>query len=141
VLDEFLIDIHSIGQQHISKRTPVLIVAVRLERDFFSKGEGRGRVLGVVAVGLAFLWAVDAVEADAFRLLVVQDFEGVAVEDGDDGACLLLLRHDLVFDPHVGRSEESLCRRWFESTILVDPSLGLPEGNAIGLFTTLADFS
>jgi len=29
----------------------------------------------------------------------------------------------------------------FESTILVDPSLCLPEGNAISLFTTLADFS
>ena len=25
-------------------------------------------------------------EADAFRVLVVQDFEGVTVEDGDDGA-------------------------------------------------------
>jgi hypothetical protein len=27
-----------------------------------------------------------------------------------------------------------------ESTILVDPSLGLPEGNAIGFLATLADF-
>jgi hypothetical protein len=26
----------------------------------------------------------------------------------------------------------------FESTIVVDPSLCLPEGNAIGFFTTLA---
>ena len=25
-------------------------------------------------------------EADAFRVLVVQDFEGVTVEDGDDGS-------------------------------------------------------
>ena len=61
-------------------------MAVRLDGDFFPKGEGRGRVLGVVAVGLAFLRAVDAAEADAFRVLVVQDFEGVAIEDGDDGA-------------------------------------------------------
>jgi hypothetical protein len=30
---------------------------------------------------LAFLRAVDAAEADAFRVLVVQDFERVAVED------------------------------------------------------------
>jgi hypothetical protein len=29
----------------------------------------------------------------------------------------------------------------FELAILVDPSLGLPEGNAIGFFRTLADFS
>jgi hypothetical protein len=41
-------------------------------------------MLGVVAVGLAFLRAVDAVEADAFRAAVVQDFEGVAVENGKD---------------------------------------------------------
>jgi len=37
------------------------------------------------AVGWAFLRAVDVAQADAFRVLVVQDFEGVAVEDGDDG--------------------------------------------------------
>jgi hypothetical protein len=35
---------------------------------------------------LAFLRAVNADEADAFRVLVVEDFEGIAVEDGDDGA-------------------------------------------------------
>ena len=29
---------------------------------------------------------VDVTEADAFGVGVVQDFEGVAVEDGDDGA-------------------------------------------------------
>jgi hypothetical protein len=27
-----------------------------------------------------------AAEADAFRAVIVQDFDGVAVEDGDDGA-------------------------------------------------------
>jgi hypothetical protein len=32
-----------------------------------------------------FFRAVDAVEADTVRVLVVQHFEGVAVEDGDDG--------------------------------------------------------
>jgi hypothetical protein len=35
---------------------------------------------------LAFLRTVDATETDAFRVLVVQDFECVAVEDGDDSA-------------------------------------------------------
>jgi hypothetical protein len=35
---------------------------------------------------LALLRAVEAVETDAFRVLVVQDFEGIAFEDGDDGA-------------------------------------------------------
>jgi hypothetical protein len=35
---------------------------------------------------LAFLRTVDAAEAIAVRVSIVQDFEGVAVEDGDDGA-------------------------------------------------------
>jgi hypothetical protein len=35
---------------------------------------------------LALLGAVDAAEADTLRVGVVQDFDGVAVEDGDDGA-------------------------------------------------------
>jgi hypothetical protein len=35
---------------------------------------------------LAFLGAVDAAEADTFSVLVVQDFDGIAVEDRDDGA-------------------------------------------------------
>ena len=29
---------------------------------------------------------IDAAEADTFRTLVVQNFDGVAIEDGDDGA-------------------------------------------------------
>ena len=36
------------------------------------------------AIGLPFLRAVNPAEADAFRARVVQDFNGVAVEDGDD---------------------------------------------------------
>jgi hypothetical protein len=34
---------------------------------------------------LAVLRAVDAAEADTFRMGVVQDFDGVTVKDGDDG--------------------------------------------------------
>jgi len=33
-----------------------------------------------------FSRAVDAVDAETFSVVVVQDFEGVAVEDGDDEA-------------------------------------------------------
>ena len=33
-----------------------------------------------------FLWAVDPAEADAFRVLVVQDFDSVAVDNADDSA-------------------------------------------------------
>jgi hypothetical protein len=36
---------------------------------------------------LTFLRAVDAAEADAFRVLVRQNFDGIAVEHGDDGCC------------------------------------------------------
>ena len=53
--------------------------------DFFPKHKLRRSLLGPRAVGLAFLGAVDAAEADTLRALVVQDFDGVAVEDGDNG--------------------------------------------------------
>jgi len=59
---------------------------VRLDGDLFPEGEGRGGLLRSLAVGLAFLWAVDATEADALSMVAVQDFEGVAVENGDNGA-------------------------------------------------------
>ena len=48
------------------------------------RGLAQRRLLRSLAEGLAFLRAIDPAEADAFRVLVVQDFEGVAVEDGDD---------------------------------------------------------
>ena len=35
---------------------------------------------------LAFLWTVDPAEAETFSMVAVQDFEDVAVKDGDDGA-------------------------------------------------------
>lgn len=41
-------------------------------------------MLGSLAVGLTFLWAIDANKADAFSFTIVQDFDGVAVDDGDD---------------------------------------------------------
>ena len=43
-------------------------------------------MLGSLAVGLAFLRAVDAAETDAWGVVVVKDFDGIAVQDGDDGA-------------------------------------------------------
>ena len=57
-----------------------------LDGDFSPEGEGRGSLLGFLAVGLALLRAINAAVADAFSVVVVQDFEGVAVEDPDDGA-------------------------------------------------------
>jgi hypothetical protein len=39
-----------------------------------------------MTVRLALLGAVDAAQADAFRVSVMEDFEGIAVEDPDDEA-------------------------------------------------------
>ena len=46
VFDQRVIDVGAIRQEHIGKGAPVLVEAVRLERDFFPKGELRGGVLG-----------------------------------------------------------------------------------------------
>lgn len=46
---------------------------------------GKGGLVLVLAVGLAFLWAVDPVEADTFRMLVVQGFNGVTVRTETTG--------------------------------------------------------
>ena len=43
-------------------------------------------MFGFLAVGLALLRAVDTVEADTFRALVVRDFDGVVVGDVGDKA-------------------------------------------------------
>ena len=40
LLDEVLIEIHPIGQEHIGKGAPVLGEAVGLERDLFPEDEG-----------------------------------------------------------------------------------------------------
>jgi len=57
--------------------------AGRMHRDLPAEGELGCRLLGSIAVSLALLRAVDAVEADAFRVLVVEDFDGVAVNYPD----------------------------------------------------------
>jgi hypothetical protein len=58
---------------------------MRLERDCISEDKCRDSLFSSFAKGLAFLWAVDTAEEDAFRIVVV-DFEGIAVEDGDNEA-------------------------------------------------------
>ena len=81
-----MIDVRAIPQEHIGKGAVVLILAVGLEDDISLEDE-RGRSLfGIVAVGLAFLRTVDPAEADTLGVHVVQHFDGVAVEDGDNGA-------------------------------------------------------
>lgn len=83
--DECVIDVGAIGQEHIGDRAPVLVLAEGVERHLFTEHELRRRLLGSRAVGLAFLGTVNAVESDTFNAGVVQHFDGVAVENGDDG--------------------------------------------------------
>lgn len=43
-------------------------------------------MLRFLALGLALLWAVNTTEADAVSMVAIQDFDRIAVENGDDGA-------------------------------------------------------
>src|SRR5262245_56892735 len=81
-----MIDVGAIRQEHVCKGAVVLVLAVGLENDISSEDERGRRLLRSVAEGLSLLRAVDAAEADTLRLNVVQDFVGVAVEDGNNGA-------------------------------------------------------
>ena len=54
-----------------------------LKHNFFAKHKHRHGLLGSLTISLAFIRAVEAAEADAFSAVIVQDFEGVAVEDKD----------------------------------------------------------
>ena len=60
---------------------------------------------------VVFLRAVDAAESDTFRVLVVQDFDGVAVEDGDDGAGEVSSERETC-STHAGKDYEE--RSWQE---------------------------
>jgi hypothetical protein len=75
-----------IGQDHVSNGALIFVVTVGLDGDVLPEGEVRDGVLGIVAIGLALFRAVDPAVADVFGLLVVQNLDRVAVEDGDGGA-------------------------------------------------------
>jgi len=78
-----------IGQTHIGKDASSPVAAVRLEEDFLPKHQIGRRLLGLMAVRLALLRAIDPAEADTFRVLVVKDFEDIAVKDGDDETMII----------------------------------------------------
>jgi len=77
LLNEFLIEVHSIGQEHVGKG--VLVEAVRLERHILTKNQRCRGLLGIVPKGLAFLWAVNPAKEDTFSAVILQDFERVVV--------------------------------------------------------------
>lgn len=41
---------------------------------------------GALTVGLALLWTVDATETNAFGLVIMQDFDRIAIVHADNGA-------------------------------------------------------
>ena len=85
-----MIDVGPIGQTHIGKEGYVQPCRGRASGGgLFPKHQRGRRLLGLMAVRLTLLRAVDPAEADAFRVLLVEDFEGIAVEDPDDEAMIL----------------------------------------------------
>jgi len=82
-----VIDVGPIGQQHIGEGASSLVAAVRLEDDFFSKHHRGRRLLGLMAVRLALLRAVDAAEANTFGVLVVQAIEVLLCRNRCAAAC------------------------------------------------------
>jgi len=83
LFDELVVDVGPIREEYIGNRAPVLVFAMGLERDFLAEDQLRNGSLGSLALGLTFLRTVNPVQADAFSSFVVQDFDGVAVEDGE----------------------------------------------------------
>ena len=62
-------------------KTVSLTVTLFATRGGDERSQQQGRPLGVVAVGMALLWAIDAAEADTLKMGVVQVIDGVAVEE------------------------------------------------------------
>jgi len=79
-------DVGAIQQQHIGNRASILVMAEYLERHLCTEHKLRRSLFRVVPVDLAILRAVDAAETDAFRLSIVQEFDGVVVEKCYDRA-------------------------------------------------------
>jgi hypothetical protein len=61
----------------------ILVQTIGLKCDFFAKNQFRCRLLRSLTKSLTLLWAVDAVETDAFSAVIVKYFDGVAVEDAN----------------------------------------------------------
>ena len=86
VFDQRVVDVGPIGETDIGKDASGPIAAVRPEEDFSPKHHGGRGLLGLMAVRLTFLWTVDATQTDAFGAPVVEDFNDIAVKDGDHEA-------------------------------------------------------
>jgi len=82
----------------------------------------QGGLLGVVAVGLALLMAIDSVQADTFGVLVAEHFDCVPVEDGNDRdekvSCPAVKREPLVNQVRLAVNGALPSKRFFTSRSL-----------------------
>jgi hypothetical protein len=93
VFNSCVIDVGVIGQDHISKVRLYLSRPCAWTVPCFPKAKSEVEGLARLVVGLACLRAVDAAEADTFRVLAVQNIESVAIELGDHRPGKLDARH------------------------------------------------
>lgn len=87
IFDQCVIDIRTVWQAHSAKSVPPTCPC---RGSLLNVRPSQRRVLvqsaSLVSQRLALLSAVESVERDTFRIPVVQDFDSVAIEDGDNGA-------------------------------------------------------
>ncbi len=75
-----MIDVGVIRQDHIGKRPPILVEAVGPDCHVFPEQKFRRRLLGLLAVDLTLLPAINPPQSNLFSVASVQDFDRVAVE-------------------------------------------------------------
>lgn len=72
---------------HLADDAPVPVALVPPDDDLFPEDEARHGLLRALAEGLGFFWGVYAGEANlVLRAVGIEDGDGVAVGNGDDGA-------------------------------------------------------
>ena len=75
-----MIDVGVIRQEHIGKRPPILVEAEGPDCHIFPEQEFRRSLLGLLAIGLTLLRAIDQPQSNPFSVASVRDFDRVAVE-------------------------------------------------------------
>lgn len=84
VLDQLVIHVRAVRQQNIGYGALVPVGVVSLNRHGSTKDHGGRGPLRDLAERLALLGTIDALQADTLSLPIVQDFNGVPIEDADD---------------------------------------------------------
>jgi len=80
---ELVVKVLAIGEQDIAECAPVPIPAVCLHGHVPTEHQLRRELLGLRAVGLSLLRAINPIEPDLLSRAVVQDLDGITVRDPD----------------------------------------------------------